>query len=301
MKNKGAISGASVIPLAIGLASFAMTGSRGPATNTTDGPTGTRARSNVSPVFMSGLTSGCVLPFDDIKSDGLEIDQTCSIDGNSGDDTGKRLESEAKNNFCLEIKPISITYDDFKTLEGAADAEEGLRGRLKKSRKDLVGIATSKSGNKFGEGTMVRFVAFLLDAHFSNVGKGELVNCKKPGKETNDIHIELTKDPRDDDACNSVTAEMSPHFRPAAWNELVDAEIKNPVRITGPLFFDGSHHPCTGDKRPSPQRISVWEVQPIYQFEVCKNKSLTACKVDVDSQWIPLDEFLSDTGEDSGD
>src|SRR5690242_11321987 len=45
---------------------------------------------------------GCQLPFEAIETEGLTIDSTCSIDGNSGDDVGKRLESEAKNNFCVE-------------------------------------------------------------------------------------------------------------------------------------------------------------------------------------------------------
>jgi hypothetical protein len=73
----------------------------------------------------------------------------------------------------------------------------------------------------------------------------------------------------------------------------VDLKIERPVRITGPLFFDSSHQPCRDGKRPNPKRISVWEIHPIYQFEVCKNKALTACDVGNDSQWIPLDQWQS--------
>src|SRR4029077_1606963 len=113
------------------------------------------------------------------------------------------------------------------------------------------------------------------------------------------IHIELVKDADEDDDCKSVTAEMSPHFRPDAWEGLVNLSITRPVRITGPLFFDSAHQPCRGDKRPSPNRISVWEIHPVYQFEVCKNKSLSACSVSDASVWIPLDEWHSHAeGED---
>jgi len=147
----------------------------------------------------------------------------------------------------------------------------------------------------------VQFVGFLFDAHHSNVGKGkgELVNCKLPAREDNDIHIELMKDGTEKDPCNGVTAEMSPHFRPEAWNELVGLEIDRPVRITGPLFFDSSHHPCHDGKRPSPNRISVWEIHPVYQFEVCKikEKSVSACDVKDDSLWIPLDKWHSTEDE----
>jgi len=57
------------------------------------------------------------------------------------------------------------------------------------------GLSTAVSGTTLGEGTLVRFVTFILDAHYSNVGKkkppkkpGELVNCNNPDKESNDIH-----------------------------------------------------------------------------------------------------------------
>jgi len=245
----------------------------------------------------------CKLPFDAIKSDGLTIDETCTPDGNAGDDVGKRLESNAKNNFCLEESPVPITYQEFIDLETAADNIGGLRNFLKTNRDRLLDVVTQTGGTKLGEGRLVQFVGFLFDAHFSNVGKGkgELVNCKLPTREDNDIHIELMKDGVETDPCNSVTAEMSPHFRPEAWNELVGSKIDRPIRITGPLFFDGSHHPCHDDVRVSPNRISVWEVHPVYQFEVCKfnEKSVAKCDVKNNSLWIPLDEWHSteDEGE----
>lgn len=237
----------------------------------------------------------CELPFDDIKTEGLAVDSVCSEDGNAGDDEGKRLEINAKNNFCADGDPVPISYDDFKSLQAASDNVGGLKKTLKTTREPLLNILSSPGRPAIGEGSVVQFVAFVLDAHHSNVGKGkgELVNCKLPDREDNDIHIELVIDPSDDDPCNSVTTEMSPHFRPEAWEELVDLKIERPVRITGPLFFDGSHQPCRDGKRPNPKRISVWEIHPTYQFEVCKNKTLVACDVRNHSQWIPLDQWQS--------
>jgi hypothetical protein len=242
---------------------------------------------------------GCPLPFEAIKTEGLVIDQKCSEDGNAGNDTGKRLESEAKNDFCVDGDPVAISYDDFKNLQAASDSISGLKNKLKSTREPLAGILSTPGRPKIGEGSVVQFVGFLLDAHFSNVGqgKGELVNCKLPDKEENDIHIELMIDPTDEDPCNSVTAEMSPHFRPETWSALPDAKVERPVRVTGHLFFDSSHQPCRGGKRPNPKRTSVWEIHPIYQFDVCKAKTLDACKAENDSQWIPLDEFISGDDE----
>ena len=44
------------------------------------------------------------------------------------------------------------------------------------------------------------------------------------------------------------------------------------------------------DVRPNPNRISVWEIHPVYQFDVCKNTTLASCKADADV-WIPLDKW----------
>ncbi len=249
----------------------------------------------VAPIFKAG----CKLPFDTIKTKSLEIDAKCTLDGNAADNSAKRLENNAKNNFCADGTPKVITYDDFKTLEETADGIDGLRQGLKESRDGLVDILKTAAHPKLGEGSLVQFVAFVLDARNSNVGKGkgENVNCKLPDKEGNDIHIELTMDLADDDPCNGVTAEMSPHFRPETWNSLVGMDLKRPVRITGPLFFDDSHHPCHDGVRPNPKRVSVWEIHPIYEFEVCKDKTLKLCDAKKTSQWIPLDEWVSEQAE----
>jgi hypothetical protein len=244
----------------------------------------------------------CKLPFDSIKTLDLDVDADCTVDGNAGTDTAKRLENNAKNNFCVKGSPTSITYDDLKGLQLAADGIDGLKATLKTSRDRLIDIFAPAGRPKLGEGTLVQFVSFVEDAHPSNVGKGkgENVNCKLPKKEDNDIHIELTMDLADDEPCNSVTAEMSPHFRPEVWSELVPLKkFDRPVRITGPLFFDDSHQPCHDGVGQNPKRISVWEIHPVYQIEVCtaKAKTLAACNVGNNSLWIPFDQFQGTENE----
>ena len=228
---------------------------------------------------------GCDVPFKAISTANLGIDQQCGIDGGSSE-AGKKAESDAKNNFCVKGTATPIQYTTFTTLEAAVT--EPQRKAAKTDRTVLKNVA----GN-LGEGTLVRYVGYLLDAHVSNVGKGELVNCKTGGQPFNDIHIELVDKLGEDDDCLSVTAEMSPHLRPESWIGLAGMTIKRQVRVTGPLFFDGSHRACHGTVRPSPHRISVWEIHPVYQFEVCKNNSPATCKVDDDTAWIPLDQWQS--------
>ena len=159
----------------------------------------------------------------------------------------------------------------------------------------LKDIYTTSGGKKIGEGSVLRLVAFLVDAHYSNVSSGESVNCKLHGKESNDIHIMLGQS-TSAAACSTATAEMSPHFRPAAWDQIAGINLRNPVRITGQLFFDASHKPCRNGRGPNPQRISIWEIHPVYAIDVCSSMTLVGCSPSDESVWTPLDQWLS-TGE----
>ena len=65
-------------------------------------------------------------------------------------------------------------------------------------------------------------------------------------------------------------------------------------RITGQMMLDGSHRPCTPGHPQSPKRISVWEIHPVYSIDVCTKKTMSACRVNVATDWRPLHEFLQD-------
>jgi hypothetical protein len=243
------------------------------------------------------FTPSCKVPFDSIKTEGLDVDARCSLDGN-GTTTGKQLESNAKNFFCAPAVPVPITFSTFTKLQLATDGIDHLRKKLDDSRDDLKDPVKVKASS-VGEGSRVQFVGILFDAHPSNAKKpsggkkpGELVNCNVVGEEHNDIHIQLMNKASEQDECQSVTAEMSPHFRPEAWSDLAGRRIVEPVRVTGHLFFDGSHTPCKNGKG-SPKRISVWEIHPVYAFDVCTSKNLATCRKNIanESFWIPLDKF----------
>jgi hypothetical protein len=101
-----------------------------------------------------------------------------------------------------------------------------------------------------------------------------------------------------DPRCTSVSAEVSPHFRPAAWANLASAKtnavfMKYPLRVTGALTFDAEHKPCANGKPASgsPVRISVWEIHPVYAVDVCKFTTLKQCDASDDTAWTPFDKF----------
>ncbi len=250
-------------------------------------------------VFGQAFTPACKLPFESI-SQPQDIDDACGPEGEAAD-AKQRAQNLAKNSFCITGSPLSITYGTIVRLQKAADQKHlpfGSHNALPDDRSVNANLL-SVGGKSVGEGTLVRISVYVLDAHYSNEKKkkkgksGESVNCYTPGKEYNDIHMELVNDPNEDDPCASITAQISPHFRPLPWAGL-DQDFhhlsKRPVRITGPLFFDSVHSPCQGGKRASPARVSLWEIHPVYSLDVCKSKTLAACKAANASVWIPFDQ-----------
>lgn len=275
--RKRLAAASTILPLALGLASSKLPSgqpSPAPSTRTT----------HVTHVSAGTFSPVCNLPFDGVRNS--NADDHCGIQGGSNDPS-KQAESRAKNNFCAATHPPdSIAYDDLIQLQ--TQAGKNIPKNLP-DRSILTGM---------GEGRYVSYIAFVKDAHYSDVSKGEAVNCNIPGDSTNDIHIILLKDPADDE-CESTTAEMSPHYRPLSWTpDNVKSAGKHPVRVQGQLFYDGSHSPCTATSSPNPQRKSLWEIHPVYAFDVCKMTDLTQCQSSTNpADWVPLDQWVSSEQE----
>lgn len=53
-------------------------------------------------------------------------------------------------------------------------------------------------------------------------------------------------------------------------------------------MFDSSHVPCEGDQpvRTNPKRFSLWEVHPIYAFDICVENC------EAEGTWISLQDWL---------
>jgi hypothetical protein len=281
---------ATLLPLALGLAGNMAT------TKT--------ARSHPAPPLNEPIAISCTLPFAPIEVHHA-IDDSCSATGSSDPSTerGAReaAQNQAKNNFCASNPPVNIDFDVLNQLqqEAASVTTFGSDPQLPKDRSVLRQLST-KVG-QIGEGTVVRLMAFVINSHPSNVGTGETVNCKQKPAESNDIHIVLGQNSNQDDECSSVTAEMSPHFRPNTWNaNNMNQNNARLFRFTGQLFFDASHKPCTGSTGQNPKRSSLWEIHPVYGVEICGD-SRNNCKVDSDQNWIALSDFVGTGNDDEGD
>lgn len=246
------------------------------------------------------------------------MDYLCRNSGCHKSDANDRQNS-MKNNFCAPVNKITpVTLKTFSDLNDASNDEPSIpKGEPPSSRMKLANIITLGDGAKLGEGKTVVFIGYALDATHSNVdknepltkGNGESVQCNLLGCAYNDIHITLAERPNETAMCNTIVAEIIPHYRPATW-DLFDspdyaAFLKShPVKITGQLFFDGSHVSCANGNAgfnpvrnaPDFKRLALWEIHPIYAIDVCKNTELTKCSASDASAWFPFTDLQSRLG-----
>jgi hypothetical protein len=282
----------------------------------------------VAPIFITA--SAQQLKFKKCDPQKLPL-QLAGLDGNPQDidfrcgnkgchkNNANDKQNQAKNNYCAPTdQVVSISRETLKDLQNAVNKMPGIAPRIPPASRTKLKNIKLPDGTRLGEGNVVSFVGFVLDARHSNVdsqkpftkGNGESVQCNFLGCPYNDIHIELTGVKTDPRKCQTVTAEIIPHYRPAAW-DLFDSPdyssflSNHPVRLTGQLFYDGSHVACkngkpgeffvNGKKQQDFARIAVWEIHPIYAIDVCKLTSKEACVAD-ESAWIPFTRLQSHLG-----
>ena len=244
------------------------------------------------------------------------IDYLC---GNTGcfKSPANDQQNAMKNNFCAPVTKITpVTLNTFRELGNASNSEPTIpKGEPPPSRTRLANIITLGDGAKLGEGRTVTFVGFVLDARHSNVdtndpltkGNGESVQCNLLGCAYNDIHITLAENPNETANCNTIVAEITPHYRPPAWDLFDSPDYTSflkthPVRISGQLFFDGSHVACTSDgqagfnpvtKHADFERLALWEIHPIYAIDVCKHTDKSQCRASDPKAWFPFTQLQS--------
>jgi hypothetical protein len=287
--------------------------------------TGTTTQGNLGARFP---VDRCKAPYNEEPATGLAI-EFCGLQGDASNGSAEAVQNLRKNNLCQTGTAQPVTISDLIELQAEVD-DSGLvygsrfRGKSPPlDRSSLASLPPLKNGAKLGEGDLVTFVGYLSEAHYmpKSASKddkkgGESVNCHKTQHETADIHLALNsgpgrikpKDPlHQEKFCKTISAEFIPHLRPAVWNVdnlnlVTDAE--RPIRVTGQLFFDGSHEPCRSGKAATgdPQRIAVWEIHPVYTLEVCKFDDIKKCPTAGKSAWQPLSSADGiNVGEDEQD
>lgn len=256
---------------------------------------------------------------------------TCGEEGSG--EAAHQAQNRAKNNLCAggfltsnpTDTPARVTQYSFRKLEVLGrNLREELGLGIRTTPPDRTPFqqtvyTTVPYDRELAEGTLIQYVGFLLEGHFTGE---EGVNCDLKTQVNHDIHmafVEQKPPPSPTDAqaetleCSSITAEIIPRRRPEAWDflgrmkktkrpralkgaltKIAAHDLDRPMRLTGQLFFDGSHEACRNGKRVGgqPARASNWEIHPVYAIEVCKNRSITGCRWDREDVWVPLHEWL---------
>ena len=239
-----------------------------------------------------GFSQACATPQFPIDTP-TDMDGTsCSIAGNGGKET---FQNEAKNNFCPTGDPASptvTTIKDMIDLQAKAQAIPDINfgnTRQHPLTSSPGPVTNRKPLQDLGEGNLIQLIGFVKIARQEGA---ESVNCGSnvPNvAEYHDIHISIVLSPADPE-CAGLVAEMTPHHRPAEWTaQNVNAVAKAGllVRVTGQRMFDSSHTPCINGtpNQGDPSRLTLWEVHPIYKFEVCPQGNCES------GGWLPLEAW----------
>jgi hypothetical protein len=281
-RRKKLVSAATMLPLALGLAANAGA----PTAATAPAPTAIVAATD------GGFAQTCSTPFFPTDTPTAMDSTSCSVSGNGGAET---WQNEAKNNFCPSGEPASPTVTSLPELVALqAKAEQIPNINFGNTRSHPL---TSKAGpvqNRaplvaIGEGSLVQLLGYVKIARQE---EAESVNCGKNVPDApayHDIHISIVLSSADQE-CSGVVVEMTPHHRPEQWtaelvNEVATAGLL--VRVTGQRMFDSSHTPCQNGSpiKGDPARISLWEIHPIYKFDVCPQGNCTS------GGWVPLEAW----------
>ena len=260
------------------------------------GGTATKTTTTQSPVpAETAFAQTCSSPHFPPNSAPTTIDATsCTIVGNGGSET---FQNEAKNNFCALGPGKPITIPELITLQVKVQQDSVIPFGNPSDHPitSKPGPATDRKPlQALGEGTPVTLQGFVLIARQEGA---ESANCGTNIADippNHDIHVTIVDTASQTDECSGVVAEMIPHHRPAAWtadNVNIVAQKKLPVRVMGQLLFDSSHTPCQGGKPVSgdPSRASLWEVHPIYEFDVCPQGNCSN-----GTGWVSLEGFLKE-------
>jgi hypothetical protein len=239
------------------------------------------------------LTPSCTAPAFP-QSGATQIDSVCGAVGSGGKEANQ---NRAKNNFCATAPANPMTVADMVALQKKAQAIKGINfGNPDKHPLTAKPgpVVNRKPLAALGEGQEVALQGYVLLARQEGA---ESVNC---GTSTNvpdlpayhDIHISVVDAAANTDECSGVVVEMSPHHRPASWTPENVQSVAGQhllVRVTGQLMFDSSHTPCLGGAAAEgdPRRASLWEVHPIYKFEVCPSGDCVSTGWKALEDWAP--------------
>lgn len=219
---------------------------------------------------------------------------TCPVRGCAKEDTPSALTNILKHNLNPVGEMRTLTFEDFAKLQDQVEKQfDGKFSTLTTPDRERLRNLKLR-GAKVGEGQLVEIIGYIAagpgDPHANN--SGESVNCRLPRTANNDFHISLAPS-ADGTEYEGIVVEMIPQHRNKNWTVPRLRKVQRAhqmVRVRGQLFFD-NHHVVNDDPdnviKNQPKRMSLWEVHPVTEFDVC---TLAKCEADSNG-WKPLEDW----------
>lgn len=276
----------TAIPLAIGLAGYALPSGSSPSAT----PAAVTDAADAKPAVCAEVidTGDCHTRYPAGCNDSGQFDATLNYFKN-------------RTEFGLTAPQRLLTKDDFPQLERAIPS-----GLSTKNHKAFVPQLAA-----LGEGQIVSLVGYLYP---SKPEGAESSNCKLEGDETEvDFHLyvgfdaDVANDLRAGKEFNgaqkkdlnrkSVIVEMTPHYRaefqPKWTFKRIGDLTGRQIKAVGQLMIDNEHNIASQNcgrsdaKMASCWRASVWELHPVTEFYVCPTNN---CAPDAPS-WQTIDQL----------
>jgi hypothetical protein len=253
------------------------------------GPSGWVLESDVNKIADADLASvaleahaqPCVAP------QTLEACTTTKPAGCSAPESAHGLVNELKRTIPAPGTPMTLTFETFSQLQGAAVQLVDQGVDIPPAERDKIKSIETADGT-VGEGSLVRLVAFLSEGA-PHPNTGESVNCNLRGEDNNDIHIPVTA-AQNGSEFESIVVELIPQGRPATLTSNEVETLRGKVLlIQGGLFYDNFHFANGDASNPmpnQPKRFSLWEIHPVTSIKVCQNAAASECDPDRPSDWI---------------
>lgn len=270
-RANGLASAATLLPVAIGLATIPATTHTPVTPPVTQGPSGTADVSTVKPAVCSQVQDS-----DDCHS---RYPAGCDAKG----------DYDAALAFLKDLTNFSASIDGVLDQAAFLDKEKNLPKDLGKANHQT--LLTQLAA--LGEGHIFQTVGYLYEIKQE---KGESCNCELDTPDAIDYHMYIGYDParakqlatgppaKLSDEAQSVIVEMTPQVRERFHPEWQFDTIKKftgqQVRITGQLLADNEHYvhgqDCALGQTSTCFRATIWELHPVTAFEVCTSGDCTA-------------------------
>jgi hypothetical protein len=236
--------------------------------------------------------------------------ESCPRSGCYKANTPEGWENVLKHHRTSADDFATVTIKDFANLQKQADArfsdanDLGCPSTYANPSKNVRLHCLTKlkiQGGSVSEQDPVELIGFLAKSESksgppkANVG-GESVNCRLTGTTNNDFHINIVASPSDSEF-KGVVVEMIPQDRSDEWvlsklRAIQKAKLQ--VRVRGQLMLDNKHRVNADESDPiggQPKRMSLWEIHPVMEFDVCTQKKCSDL-----AGWVPLESWKAGRG-----